>query len=74
MYNCVRLIYLEHAIKFNSLEKSIMLSNCFLNRYSIKSKYDYKLECEIDKYCPVLFKNEIRVPEFYMNMIKSKVK
>ena len=51
-----------------------MLSNCFLNRYSIKSKYDYNLECEIDKYCPVLFKNEIRVPEFYMNIIKSKVK
>ena len=28
---------------------------------------------EVEKNCPEVFKKELRVPEFYMNIIKSKI-
>ena len=50
-----------------------MLANCFLNMYTLKCGYCKELVDEIDKNCPDMFRKELRVPEFYMNIIKSKI-
>ena len=72
-FNCVRLIYIENAVKKNGLSRAVVLANCFLNMYTLKSGYCKELVDEINKNCPVMFKKELRVPEFYMNIIKSKI-
>lgn len=72
-FNCVRFIYIEHAIKKVGLSQAIMLSNCFLNMYTLKSGYSEVLIKEVEKYCPDIFKSELRVPEFYLNIVKSKI-
>ena len=41
--------------------------------YTLKSIYSKELMEEVEKNCPEVFKKELRVPEFYMNIIKSKI-
>jgi hypothetical protein len=41
--------------------------------YTLKCNYSKVLTNEIEKNCPDFFKKELRVPEFYLNMIKSKI-
>lgn len=67
-------MYLEHALKYNNLNRAIVLSNCFMNRMTIGSGYKSDVEKDVDKYCPNVFNNGIRIPEFYLNIIKSKIK
>lgn len=55
------------------LSRAITLSNCFINIYTIKCKYSDELVKEIEKNCPTMFKNELRIPDFYLNIIKGKV-
>ncbi len=38
------------------------------------SNYTQELEIDIEKSCPSIFKNELRVPNFYLNIVKSKLK
>lgn len=66
-------MYIENAQKILGFDRAIVLANCFLNIHTIKSKYNNELLREIDKYCPGIFKKELRVPEFYINTIKNKM-
>lgn len=65
-------MYIENAQKILGFNRAIVLANCFLNMHIIKSKYNNELLKEIDKYCPNIFKKELRVPEFYMDTVKTK--
>lgn len=64
---------MEHALKTVELSKAVVLANCFVNKNTIGSGYEPELEKEIEEYCPDMFKNGLRIPEFYMNIVKSKV-
>ena len=71
----MRILYLDNALKNNNnLYKAICLANCFVNKYAINCRYPGVLENEIEKNCPEIFKKELRVPEFYIKIIKSYVK
>lgn len=72
-FNCARLIYIEHALKTHDLTRAVVLANCFVNKHTIQSGYAPELEKEIESNCPEMFKNGLRIPEFYMNIIKTKV-
>lgn len=50
-----------------------MLANCFLNMYTLKSGYGEVLNKEVEKYCPDMFRSELRVPNFYLDTVKSKI-
>ena len=65
---------MEHALKTNELTRALVLANCFVNKYTLQCGYAKELECEIEKNCPKMFKNEIRVPNFYIDIIKDKIK
>ena len=64
---------MEHALKTHDLARAVLLANCFVNKHTIQSGYAPELEKEIESNCPVMFKNGLRIPEFYMNIIKTKV-
>ena len=64
---------MEHALKTHDLTRAVVLANCFVNKHTIKCGYAPVLEKEIEKNCPEMFKNELRIPEFYMNIVKTKV-
>lgn len=51
-----------------------MLANCFLNMYTIKCKYSQYLEDLIYNNTPEIFKIEIKVPDYYLNVVRSKMK
>ena len=73
----MRLIYLEHALKTNDIKKSILLANCFVNINVLKCEYNNELIKSVNDNCPNIFKNELRIPQFYMNNIiniKKKLK
>jgi len=72
-FNCVRFIYIEHAIKKVGLSHAVMLANCFLNIHTLKCGYGEVLNKEVEKYCPDMFIGELRVPDFYLNIVKSKI-
>ena len=72
-FNCARLIYIEHAIKNNTIEKSVKLANCFVNMYTINSVYNENTKKEIIENCPTLFKNGIRIPDYYMILVKELI-
>ena len=72
-FNCVRFIYIEHAIKKVGLSRAVLLANCFLNMYTLKCGYEEILNKEVEKNCPSIFKKELRVPEFYLDIVKSKI-
>ena len=72
-FNCVRFIYIEHAIKKVGLSRAVVLANCFLNMYTLKSGYGEVLNKEIEKCCPYMFRSELRVPDFYLYTVKSKI-
>mgnify|MGYP003341220882 CR=1 FL=1 len=40
--------------------------------YTLKCGYGEVLNNEVEKYCPDMFRNELRVPDFYLNIVKSK--
>jgi hypothetical protein len=66
---------MENAIKNKiKIEQAEVLACCFLNKNTIDSVYGYDTENEINKNCPEMFKNDIKVPSFYMDLVKSKVK
>ena len=67
-------MYIENAHKKLEFNRALVLANCFLNMHTIKSKYDKNLLEEIEEYCPEIFKKALRVPQFYMDTVKSKVK
>jgi len=48
-----------------------VLANCFVNRYEFNSTYSDELEIKIDKYIPEIFKKEIKIPLYYINLIKE---
>lgn len=64
---------MEHALKTNDLKRAVVLANCFVNKHTIQSGYEPELEKEIEMNCPDMFKDGLRIPEFYMNIIKTKV-
>ena len=64
---------MEHALKTVELSKAVVLANCFVNKNTIGSGDEPELEREIEEHCPDMFKNGLRIPEFYMNIVKSKV-
>ena len=41
--------------------------------YTLKSGYGVVLNKEIEKYCPDMFRSELRVPNFYLDTVKSKI-
>jgi hypothetical protein len=65
---------MEHVLKTKELSRAVVLANCFVNKHTMKSVYGPELENEIEKNCPDMFKNGLRVPEFYMDIIKQKIK
>lgn len=69
----MRFIYIEHAIKKVGLSRAVVLANCFLNMYTLKCGYGEVLNKEVEKYCPDMFRSELRVPDFYLNIVKSKI-
>jgi hypothetical protein len=69
----VRFIYIEHAIKNVGLSRAVVLANCFLNMYTLKCGYGEVLNKEVEKYCPDMFRSELRVPDFYLTVVKSKI-
>lgn len=69
----MRFIYIEHAIKKVGLSRAVVLANCFLNMYTLKCGYGEVLNKEVEKYCPDMFRNELRVPDFYLTVVKSKI-
>ena len=71
--NCTRFIYIESASKKVGLSRAVVLSNCFLNMYTLKCSYGDVLNKEVEKYCPEMFSSEIRVPDFYINIVKLKI-
>jgi len=72
-FNCVRFLYIEHAIKKVGLSRAVVLANCFLNMYTLKCSYGEILNKEVEKYCPDMFRSELRVPNFYLDTVKSKI-
>ena len=34
--NCVRILYIENALKNHDIRKAVCLANCFVNKYAIK--------------------------------------
>jgi len=66
-------MYIEHALKKNNLEVSVKLANCFVNIHTISSVYSSDVQKEIDKNCPLCFKNGIRIPDFYIILIKKLI-
>lgn len=72
-FNCVRFLYIDFAIKKVGLQEAVVLANCFLNMYTIKSVYSEELNKKIVNNCPEIFKKELRVPDFYINIVKSKI-
>lgn len=71
--NCVRIIYIQNALKNNDLERSLVLANCFINMNTLNSGYGKELEYYINNNCPEMFKKRLEVPEYLMNIIKEKV-
>ena len=69
----MRFIYIEHAIKKVGLSRAVVLANCFLNMYRLKCNYCEVLNKEVEKYCPDMFRSELRVPDFYLTVVKSKI-
>ena len=69
----MRILYIENALKNHDIRKAVCLANCFVNKYAINCKYPGVLEKEIEKNCPTIFKNELRVPDFYLKIIKSYI-
>lgn len=84
----MKIMYINHALKVCNLDikRAEVLGNCFINKYTIKSGYSAELEKEIKKNCPEVLKennnnnnnnnniyNEIRVPDFYLELIGSMV-
>lgn len=55
------------------LSYAVLLSNCFLNIHTLKCGYNEVLNKEIEKYCPDIFKKELRIPDFYLNTVKLKI-
>ena len=55
------------------MSKAVVLANCFINMYTLKCKYSNELMHEIEINCPDMFKSELRVPEFYLNLIQNKI-
>lgn len=49
-----------------------MLANCFVNSNIFKCSYNKVLNKEIEKNCPNIFKDELRIPDFYLNIVKFK--
>ena len=41
--------------------------------HTLKCGYDEVFNKEIEKHSPEMFKNELRVPDFYLNIVKSKI-
>ena len=41
--------------------------------YTLKCGYEEILNKEVEKNCPSIFKKELRVPEFYLDIVKSKI-
>lgn len=41
--------------------------------YTIKSRYSDILNKEVEKNCPEMFRHELRIPDFYINIVKSKI-
>ena len=41
--------------------------------YTIKCNYDKVLCKEVEKYYPEIFKSELRVPDFYLNIVNKKL-
>jgi hypothetical protein len=41
--------------------------------YTLKCGYSEVLNKEVEKNCPNMFRNELRVPDFYLNIVKSKL-
>ena len=69
----MRFIYIEHAIKKVGLSHAVVLANCFLNMYTLKCGYGEVLNKKVEKYCPDMFRSELRVPDFYLTVVKSKI-
>jgi hypothetical protein len=67
-------MYIEHAQKILGFNRSFVLANCFLNINTFRSSYSKELIYEINKYCPSILQKKLQVPDFYLNLIKSKVK
>ena len=40
--------------------------------YTLKCNYSEVLSKDIEMHCPNMFKSELRVPNFYLNIVKSK--
>ena len=49
------------------------MANSYLNMHTLKCGYDEVFNKEIEKHSPEMFKNELRVPDFYLNIVKSKI-
>lgn len=64
---------MEFAVKKVDLSKAYVLANCFLNLNTIKCKYHNLLNLEIENNCPDIFKKELRIPEFYLELVKKKL-
>jgi len=64
---------MEHALKTVGLSKAVVLACCYINKNIIGSVYEPGLEREIEEHCPDMFKNGLRIPDFYMNIVKLKV-
>lgn len=41
--------------------------------YTLKSGYGEVLNKEVEKYCPDMFRSELRVPDFYLSVVKLKI-
>ena len=41
--------------------------------YTLKCGYGEVLNKEVEKYCPDMFRSELRVPDFYLDIVKSKI-
>ena len=66
-------MYIEHAVKNNTLEKSIKLANCFVNMHTMNSVYNENTKKDIIENCPVIFKNGLRIPDYYMILVKNLI-
>ena len=66
-------MYIENAIKYIDFSYAFVLANCFINMYSLKCRYNDTITKDVEKYCPNAFKKELRVPDFYLNIVESKI-
>ena len=71
--NCCRIIFIDNAVKKHKLpiERAVCLSNCFVNTFHLKCIYSKEIKKNIEYHLPIIFKNGIRVPEFYSNLIRE---